>query len=96
METAIAETDIKFCDEQPEEREERHKYKFYCPICLRYFTHMLQSACCQNYLCLLCAKDLQVREEKDLEFKAECPYKCGSTATTDNGGKFKLSDVPED
>ena len=76
LETAFSEADIKYCDDQPEDRDERHKFKFYCPICLRYFTHMLQSGCCQNYLCLLCAKDLQAKEEKDYAFKAECPYKC--------------------
>ena len=92
--TTVAEADIKCVDEQPEEREERHKFKFYCPICLRYFTHMLQSACCQNYLCFLCAKDLQEREKKDEKFKAECPYKCGTSGGEDS--KFKLADVPSD
>jgi len=58
---------------------------------------MLQSLCCQNYLCLLCTKDLQEREQKFIDFKAECPYNCGRT--TANGiidAKFKLVDVPID
>ena len=59
---------------------------------------MLQSICCSNYLCLLCAKDLQAREEKDPAYRASCPNKCvtpGSGSDTANG-KFKLIDVPED
>ena len=74
--TKHTEVDVKFVDLQPDVREERYRYKYYCPICLRYFTHMLQSACCQNYLCLMCAKDLQVKESKEEAFKASCPYKC--------------------
>ena len=58
---------------------------------------MLQSACCQNYLCHLCSKDLQEREKKDLAFKAECPYSCGRMpAVIGEEGKFKLTDVPTD
>ena len=79
--------EIEFCEYQEEDREARHKYKFYCPICLRYFTHMLQSACCKNYLCHLCVEDLQLQEFKVEDFKATCPYNC-------TGDIFKLTDVP--
>ena len=87
--TNFTESDVKFVDEQPEDREGRHKYKFYCPICLRYFTHMLQSSCCSNYLCIFCVKDLKDRELKEPTFYISCPYKCIVE------GKFKLGDVPE-
>ena len=64
---------------------------------------MLESACCQNYLCLFCAKDLQQRE-KDVEtYYASCPFKCGtSVGVAGTGGgdeqrvKFILSDVPKE
>ena len=56
--TNVNEADVKYVDLQPDDREERYKYKYYCPICLRYFSYMLQSECCENYLCLLCVKDL--------------------------------------
>ena len=92
LETQYQEEDVKFVDMQPDVREERHKYKYYCPICLRYFTHMLQSTCCQNYLCLFCVKDLQEREKQHEAFKAECPYKC----TSGSDEKFKLTDVAPD
>jgi len=35
------------------------KYKYYCPICLRYFNNMLMSLCCSNYTCLFCINDLK-------------------------------------
>ena len=59
---------------------------------------MLQSFCCSNYLCLLCAKDLKDREVKDEANRASCPYKCTTAGSgADNAsGKFKLIDVPED
>ena len=50
---------------------------------------MLQSACCSNYLCILCVKDLKNREIKEPTFYITCPYKCIVE------GKFKLADVPE-
>jgi hypothetical protein len=41
-------------DDTPEAEELRKTYKFYCPICLRYFNHILVSDCCRNYICRLC------------------------------------------
>lgn len=98
LSTKYAESDVKCVDLQPSEREERHKYKYYCPICLRYFTHMLQSACCQNYLCIHCTNDVKERETKDEHFYAECPYKCNSAGVGTAGvrTKFILTDVDED
>ena len=86
----MSESEIEFCD-KPEDREQRHKFKYYCPVCLRYFTHMLQSACCQNYLCLFCAKDLQKQEALMEAYHANCPYNCTSAGGTTQ--KFKLADV---
>ena len=51
--------DIDHCDFLPDESEARAKYKYYCPICLRYFNVMLTSDCCNNYICHLCIDDLQ-------------------------------------
>lgn len=34
--------------------EERKVFKYYCPICLRYFNHILISSCCNNYICRHC------------------------------------------
>ncbi|CAD8095711.1 unnamed protein product [Paramecium sonneborni] len=29
--------------------------KYYCPICFKYYDCMLQSTCCSNYVCHICA-----------------------------------------
>jgi hypothetical protein len=34
--------------------EKRKEFKYYCPICLRYFNHILISNCCNNYICRFC------------------------------------------
>lgn len=60
----VKKSELEFCDFLPEESEARRKFKYYCPVCLRYFTHILVSKCCQNYLCLLCAKDIKAQESK--------------------------------
>lgn len=31
--------------------ETRKTYKYSCPVCLSYFTHIFESTCCKNYLC---------------------------------------------
>lgn len=57
--TKFTKKDIKFKDEYPigrgeEGDEERKVYKYNCPICLRYFNHILVSTCCNNYICRYC------------------------------------------
>lgn len=98
MDTGFKIEDVDCCDFLPDDRQEQLKYKYYCPICLRYFTFILQSECCQNYLCLLCVNDLQEQEQRDEKFKAVCPYGCSHTnkAAEDPAAgeaKFKLRDV---
>ena len=41
--TSVTKGDIEFVEFYPAEREERFKFRYYCPICLRYFNHMLIS-----------------------------------------------------
>lgn len=69
------------------------KYKFYCPICLRYFTHILLTTCCDNYLCHLCTDDLKTQELKDQDFKALCPFGCHHTEGNTDKLKLRLTDV---
>jgi hypothetical protein len=52
---------------------------------LRYFSLILVSKCCLNYLCHHCADELDERERKVENFTAGCPYNCE--------GKFDLVDV---
>jgi hypothetical protein len=47
------------------------KYRYSCPVCLRYFSHMLISNCCRNYLCYFCAIDLSANSAN---FDARCPH----------------------
>jgi hypothetical protein len=49
--TIYQKNDIAYVDEYPageseEDRVKRDIYKYYCPICLRYFNHILMSNCC--------------------------------------------------
>jgi hypothetical protein len=86
--------DVDWCDFLPEALDKRVIYKYYCPICLRYFNLMLLSKCCQNYICHLCVNDLQEQERKDSKFTAVCPFGCqhGTEAET-KGSKLELGDV---
>lgn len=34
------------------------KYKYNCPLCLRYFCDILKCSCCSNYICHSCATEL--------------------------------------
>jgi hypothetical protein len=77
--------EICVCDFLPEDRELRYQFKYYCPICLRYFSAMLMSQCCFNYLCHYCADEIMEREKAVESYVALCPYKCE--------GKFILKDV---
>ena len=73
----------------PIDRELRRQFKYYCPICLRYFNFMLVSSCCNNYLCHYCADEMAERERNVDSFQGVCPLKCE--------GKFILRDVdPKD
>ena len=81
--------DVDYCDFLPNDPSEVQKYKYYCPICLRYFSQILISSCCTNYICICCINDLQEQERKDPKFKATCPFGCQHT----NGAKLVIMDV---
>ena len=50
--------DVDCVDFMPEDKKGQEKYKYYCPICLRYFNVILLSGCCTNYICHMCVNDL--------------------------------------
>ena len=56
---------------------------------------MLVTACCDNYICRLCVRDLQDQEVKDAKFKAVCPFGCQHTDAADasSPAKLKISDI---
>jgi hypothetical protein len=48
------------------------KTKFNCPICLKYYNHILKLQCCDNFICLICAEDYKTTQIK-YEFNIKCP-----------------------
>ena len=66
----------------------RQEYKFYCPICLRYFNHMLVSSCCNNYICRLCIGWQANKAKADPEYSIYCSH-CYEE-------EFRLRDVDSD
>jgi len=66
--------------------DEMKDLRYNCPICFRYFNHILISTCCKNYMCHFCANDLNDRVKKDDKvIVARCPF-CDSE-------DFELHDV---
>lgn len=65
----------------------RDKFKYYCPICLRYFNHMLISSCCENYICRLCIGWQAKKAKKDENYRILCSH-CYED-------EFRLNDVDE-
>jgi hypothetical protein len=47
--------------------------KFNCPICFRYYNHILQFDCCNNYICLSCVEEYKSAYIK-YENKIKCPF----------------------
>lgn len=59
IKTNYQKCDVMCIEELPlghseQEVNQRQVYKYYCPICLRYFNHILISDCCSNYICRFC------------------------------------------
>ena len=44
---------------------EKLKYKYYCPLCMRYFENILNLPCCSNYICFECC--LEYLNSKGIE-----------------------------
>ena len=76
-------------EETPSSKELIKKFKFNCPMCLCYMTHMLQSECCGNYLCHFCAYDMYEREKEVENYIPTCLFNCVTA-------KWLLIDVPVD
>ena len=70
IESKYTVNDILKADETPPSTQKAFMI-FNCPICLRYLSHMLVTRCCNNYLCHLCAHELQ---NKELSFEVTCPH----------------------
>ena len=64
---------------------ERKTFKYYCPICLRYFNTILVSSCCDNYICRFCIGDMAKKAKSDQNFCITCSH-C-------TANEYKLTDV---
>jgi predicted ATP-dependent protease len=77
--TSYLKDQIEFVEEYPleeteEDRNLRKIYKYYCPICLRYFNHILISDCCNNYICRLCIGWQAKKAKKDENYCIKCSH----------------------
>ena len=63
------------------------EYRYCCPVCFRYFNHMLKATCCQNYVCRLCIGQMLLKA-KQLKNEMRCAH-CMSE-------KFAMVDVHPD
>ena len=41
----------------------KREYKYFCPICMRYFRAMFEAECCGNYMCYGCAMEFVARHD---------------------------------
>ena len=57
-----------------EARVERALFKYYCPICLRYFNQILVSSCCNNYICRHCIGDQAQKAFADSSYTINCNH----------------------
>ena len=72
-------------DNFPTDKVQQKIYKYYCPICMRYFNNILVSSCCENYVCRHCIGDMARRAKTDMKYVISCSH-CLSN-------EFKLHDV---
>jgi len=63
---------IQFKETLPEPSD-RKIIRYSCPLCFRYFNHMLQCSKCKNYVCRFCADDIGNRCLEALAI-ARCPF----------------------
>jgi hypothetical protein len=89
IKTKVGKRDVYFRDNYPDKDPmERKIFKYYCPICLRYFNAILVSTCCDNYICRFCIGDLAKKAKNDTKFKILCSH-CMTE-------EYKLVDVDPD
>jgi hypothetical protein len=83
VKTLISKDKIKFLDNF--DGTKCDIYRYCCPVCLRYFNHILTSSCCHNYICRLCIGEMAKKAKTSLGYIIRCVH-----CMTD---EFRLSDV---
>lgn len=72
IDTSIAAAQIKYVEFLKDDEVE--DYKYCCPVCLRYFNHILKSSCCQHYICRNCVNDMARRSKLSPKYVIRCIY----------------------
>ncbi|CAG9320775.1 unnamed protein product [Blepharisma stoltei] len=94
IDTKVSPDDIKSADFTPAATQ-NISYPYTCPICFKFYSHILVTKCCKNYICHFCAKHLQA---KMVNFEIACPHcKSNPVVLTDvdlNDPVKKYSDSP--
>jgi len=75
IKTKINKKDVQVRDYYPShDKVERKLFKYYCPICLRYFNTILVSTCCDNYICRFCIGDMAKKAKCEKDFVISCSH----------------------
>ena len=83
VKTIISKDQLKYVDNFDEQNYDT--YKYCCPVCLRYFNHILVSSCCGNYICRLCIGEMAKKAKNTPAYVIRCTH-----CMVD---EFKLTDV---
>lgn len=83
VKTSITKDKLKYVNTY--DAQTKDTFKFCCPVCLRYFNHILVSNCCHNYICRLCIGEMAKKAKTTCNYVIRCVH-----CMTD---EFKLEDV---
>ncbi len=78
---------LQSCINQTPVGDEKSKFQYYCPLCMRHFQETLVVSCCNNYICLECTieflgsksieatklEDIVSQQSKDILKNISCP-----------------------
>eukprot|EP01017_Pseudomicrothorax_dubius_P010194 TRINITY_DN1360_c0_g1_i21.p1 TRINITY_DN1360_c0_g1~~TRINITY_DN1360_c0_g1_i21.p1 ORF type:complete len:303 (+),score=61.44 TRINITY_DN1360_c0_g1_i21:245-1153(+) len=67
--------DVEYVDERNPDQISTYRYN--CPICFRFFNKILESECCNNYLCHYCFDDYNSQLAKNPKQEVACSF-CGT------------------
>lgn len=71
---------IEMCEIKDENIKENALVRYNCPICFKFYFHILKSSCCSNFICLICAQDYITTQIK-YDLNPKCPF-CGYDEST--------------
>ena len=77
--TKFSKSSIMHRDHYPEQKPvESNIFRYYCPICLRFFNSILVTSCCNNYICRFCighlAKKAKLSQFNENSSEVKCSH----------------------